>query len=182
MAGALSGVMTTVVMAPGERIKSLLQVRGEFSLELPTNLREVSQCPEKAPTSSRVIQKLADRSVYINVCIVPWTMMTCTAVQLEHASPTRAWENGTNFKLFIYLIKIPFKRIFKHFSDIVETARNVDKMRNFKLFQQNRPSKNVCSAQWWDETSQVSDFCLEPSLQTSDKDVKKDVKIYEICR
>ena len=27
MAGALSGVMTTVVMAPGERIKSLLQVR-----------------------------------------------------------------------------------------------------------------------------------------------------------
>ena len=92
----------------------------------------------------------------------------------------RAWENGTNFKLFIYLIKIPFKRIFKHFSDIVETARNVDKMRNFKLFQQNRPSKNVCSAQWWDEASQVSDFCLEPSLQTSDKDVKKDVKIYEI--
>ena len=75
MAGALSGVMTTVVMAPGERIKSLLQVRGEteFSLELSTNLCEVSQCPEKAPTttSSRVIQKLADRSVYINVCIVP---------------------------------------------------------------------------------------------------------------
>ena len=73
MAGALSGVMTTVVMAPGERIKSLLQVRGEFSLELPTNIRKVSQCPEKAPTttSSRVIQKLADRSVYINVCIVP---------------------------------------------------------------------------------------------------------------
>ena len=72
MAGALSGVMTTVVMAPGERIKSLLQVRGEteFSLELSTNLCEVSQCPEKAP-SSRVIQKLADRSVYINVCIVP---------------------------------------------------------------------------------------------------------------
>ena len=71
MAGALSGVMTTVVMAPGERIKSLLQVRGEFSLELSTNLCEVSQCPEKAPTSSCVIQKLADRSVYINVCIVP---------------------------------------------------------------------------------------------------------------
>ena len=70
MAGALSGVMTTVVMAPGERIKSLLQVRGEFSLELSTNLCEVSQCPEKAPTSSRVIQKLADRSVYINLCIV----------------------------------------------------------------------------------------------------------------
>ena len=60
MAGALSGVMTTVVMAPGERIKSLLQV--SLSLELSTNLREVSQCPEKAPTSSRVIQKLTDRS------------------------------------------------------------------------------------------------------------------------
>ena len=29
-AGALSGVMTTIVMAPGERIKCLLQVR-EFS-------------------------------------------------------------------------------------------------------------------------------------------------------
>ena len=44
MAGALSGVMTTVVMAPGERIKSLLQV--SLSLELSTNLREVSQCSE----------------------------------------------------------------------------------------------------------------------------------------
>ena len=40
MAGALSGVMTTVVMAPGERIKSLLQV--SLSLELSTNLHEVS--------------------------------------------------------------------------------------------------------------------------------------------
>ena len=49
MAGALSGVMTTVVMAPGERIKSLLQVRGEFSLELSTNLCEVSQWLEKTP-------------------------------------------------------------------------------------------------------------------------------------
>ena len=68
MAGALSGVMTTVVMAPGERIKSLLQV--SLSLELSTNLREVSQWLGKAPTSSRVIQKLTDRSVYINVCIV----------------------------------------------------------------------------------------------------------------
>ena len=44
MAGALSGVMTTVVMAPGERIKSLLQV--SLSLELSTNRREVSQCSE----------------------------------------------------------------------------------------------------------------------------------------
>ena len=49
MAGALSGVMTTVVMAPGERIKSLLQV--SLSLELSTNLREVSQCSEKAFSS-----------------------------------------------------------------------------------------------------------------------------------
>ena len=75
-------------------------------------------------------------------------MMTYTAVQFEHASPTFGQEKIEPTLNYINLIKIPFKRIFKHCSNIVGTARNVDKMRNFKLFQQNRLSKNVCSAQW----------------------------------